>query len=340
MKQGLDEYTSKQKENWRGWQWNRIVEKLCGPRNLGPAGIRNVLKDKTVLYLCGPDAFDREVALSHGFDDCNLIAVDTNADCIANVRRDGGLGITCTLGELLINWPADWKIDAVVADFCCGFEDASQGLPFALWRSPGIQAHTDTMPVVAVNLQRGRDNINESNHKFRASVADCMRPVVTSAFRFKGPEFKPDGSWNVEPKNRAGFILDWIHAQFMMHSRGVYVLPHPNDPEKELTTWPSGVDADPVTGIALWAMSRIALGACFRSYRSRKVVMDSVVFSLPPRPADTGDGFVDLETRALSLDYMLKDDFYYGSQLISDNIKGLIAALRAVRTKRMRDGNG
>ena len=158
---GLDSYANGTKETWRGWQWNRIVERLPGWRpNMGPSFYRNLCADKTVLYLCGPDDFDRQVALKKGFRHENLIACDL--DGVSHVRSGGGLGISCNLIDAISLWPKDWPLDVIIADFCGGITRESFDLALSVHWSPAVHSGT----VLSANFLRGRDAwVNEIRQK-------------------------------------------------------------------------------------------------------------------------------------------------------------------------------
>jgi hypothetical protein len=162
---GLDNYESSTKDTWRGWQWNRIVERLLGFRNLGPAGKRMLLRNKTVLYLVGPHDKDRSKALKHGFDNHNLIAVDIAQARVNLVRKAGGLAIKGSLHQILAHWPEDWPIDAVIADFCGGMTRSAGLLHSALVACKGARNGT----VVSINLMRGRDAFS---NELRSEIAN------------------------------------------------------------------------------------------------------------------------------------------------------------------------
>lgn len=169
MRQGLESYRNGQKKNWRGWQWNRIVERLAVP-----------VEEALCLYLCGPEDLDREKALSKGFRSENLIAVDLEQVNIDHVRDSGGLGICHDLGALIREWPADWPLDVIVADYCVGLERVAICLGLDLLRSRAVSATRPTLTVdlregfgyrdwehlvheptvLALNLQRGRDEFS------------------------------------------------------------------------------------------------------------------------------------------------------------------------------------
>ena len=141
--QGLAEYRAKQKKDWRGWQWNRIVERLYVP-----------VEDAVVLYLCGPEDLDRKKALERGFRNENLIAVDFSEENVKRVRAGGGLAICHDLDELLHSWPPNWTVDVIVADYCSGLNKATMGLIHSLFLTRSLDCS-----VVSVNLMRGRDPV-------------------------------------------------------------------------------------------------------------------------------------------------------------------------------------
>lgn len=142
---GMDIYKGLPKQTWRGWQWNRIAESIDRariPRD-----------DATVVYLCGPNDIDRASAISKGFSNCNLIAVDINEDNVAAVRRSGGIAICNSIEQVIAEWPANWPIDAVLLDYCCGFTRDVCCMFHIMDKSTAV--HTTT--TIAVNLLRGRD---------------------------------------------------------------------------------------------------------------------------------------------------------------------------------------
>jgi hypothetical protein len=156
MMKGLSAYANGTKQTWRGWQWNKIVEKLCRGRSLGPASTKEILKTKTILYLVGPHDIDREVAIKKGFSNENLIAVDIERDRVVSARNGGGFALHGGLSDVLAAWPVDRSIDGIVADFCAGIDDRFNTFAMALANVKFTKC------VVAVNLLRGRDKINDS----------------------------------------------------------------------------------------------------------------------------------------------------------------------------------
>jgi hypothetical protein len=143
------------------WKWNRIADLAVGNRRLPPSERARILSQKTVLYLVGPEDHDRRKALSLGFANHNLIAVDLVQERVDEVRRAGGLAIRGSLQQVLMAWPQDWPIDVVDADFCHGIVKDVLVLPYILRTSPGMISDT----VVSLNMQRGRDPASNSLRK-------------------------------------------------------------------------------------------------------------------------------------------------------------------------------
>jgi len=158
---GLDSYQNGTKETWRGWQWNQIVKRLCGPKPLGPAATREKLKDKLVVYLVGPNDVDRDVAVRKGFRSENLIAVDIDRKRVSSTRAAGGLAVAGSLTHIAAAWPTNRPVDALIADFCFGFDVEFMKFAHAICMSPMLSPHA----AVSVNLLRGRDAFNDTVRK-------------------------------------------------------------------------------------------------------------------------------------------------------------------------------
>jgi hypothetical protein len=118
---------------------------LC--RNLNPGKI-------SVLYLADKNDLDRSVALSKGFKNENLIAVNWNEEICRSIRASGNPAICGDLSAIVYAW--DYTIHpplgVIVADLMCGlnarameFLGACLSLSLPLW------------PCISVNLLRGRD---------------------------------------------------------------------------------------------------------------------------------------------------------------------------------------
>ena len=195
---GQESYASGTKETWRGWAWNRIIEHLPGYKPwLGKGALSRLCEDKVAVYLPGPDDFDRQAALSKGFRNENLIAVDVCSERIASVRKHGGIGLQGTLQEVLLHWSPTMRCDVVVADLCCGMTEDVWRLGEAIvvaMRSPGV---------VAANLLRGRD---AGSNWMREQNAEIERRCVTKGIspleckylgKHRGWEFLLGFIWNL-----------------------------------------------------------------------------------------------------------------------------------------------
>jgi len=145
-KTGVD-YQFGVKNNWRRWQWNRIVERLR-VLNKRP-------KNCLVLYLPGEKDLDRPVALSKRFSPDNLIAVEADKTVVDKLRVRGVNCIHGDLGKVIENWPdKEPRIDVVVADYCCGITEVVATFIESFNFTPGV---SDKF-VVSINMLRGRDS--------------------------------------------------------------------------------------------------------------------------------------------------------------------------------------
>lgn len=135
-------YLSGQKNHWRRWMWNRIVERL-------PKGVKP--KDATVLYLAGRENLDHDEAMRRGFKAANLIAVERDRGVVSELRKSGVTTLHMPLDLAIMGWPKNRQIDVVIADFCCGITDSMRPFVAALLSAQCMGA------VVATNFQRGRE---------------------------------------------------------------------------------------------------------------------------------------------------------------------------------------
>lgn len=171
---GLSSYDNGTKETWRGWQWNRIVERLPGyRRGMGKSARWSLAANIRVAYLCGPDDFDRQYAIErHGFRNENLFAIDINRENIDRVRASGGIGVACHLADAVAYWPGSLNIGVLVADLCSGFNKSTVDLIRALCWSRGVMPKA----VVSVNMLRGRDGqSNDIHSSARKRFGESMR---------------------------------------------------------------------------------------------------------------------------------------------------------------------
>lgn len=138
MNRGLESYHSVRKEHYRNWVWNRLAERV------------KTRRDAKVLYLVGPEDIDREVARKRGFKSHNLFAVDVSGKAVGNVRGAGGIAIQEEVENVLMTWPD--HVDVVYLDTCDCFTGAKL-LLLMCNRAKCVNGET----VIAINCMRGRE---------------------------------------------------------------------------------------------------------------------------------------------------------------------------------------
>lgn len=130
------------KNNWRRRVWNELRDRIFGDR-----------RDSLVLYLSGEQDLDRPVALSKGFPENGMIAVDRSQMVVDRLRGQGKLAICGDLLSVLESWPPHRPVDAVIGDFCSGLEKQTWKRLRVLWQNPAF-----TKAVCVLNFQRGREH--------------------------------------------------------------------------------------------------------------------------------------------------------------------------------------
>lgn len=203
MSNGADkDYKFGNKNNWRRWQWNRIVERLKDivlPRNA------------VVLFLCGEDALDIPIALSRGFRRENLFAIENNDDVAAALRANGILTIRGSLIDVLTAWNPNLKIDVIIADFCGPFALNKLALASQLVTYTFLK---DT--VVSINLMRGRDPLVMNylandipgcipGHRFDGFINYTISYMVNAAKKITGKDMSSHYYDDLK-------LLDWISS--------------------------------------------------------------------------------------------------------------------------------
>lgn len=152
------------KETWRGWQWNRVCDRIpkCERR------------DAVVLYLPGPEDRDRSSLINKGFSNHNLIAVDKSPQAVEGVRRGGGVAICENISDVVKAWPPSRRLDCISADLLGGFTDSS----FKLWLAMILRGR----PVVcAMNMMRGRDALGGAVSKSKYQSRYTLPPTHRGA---------------------------------------------------------------------------------------------------------------------------------------------------------------
>lgn len=325
---GLEQYIGGQKATWRGWQWNSCVQRLpefdgmhidVRKRN---NFIKDVCSEKTVIYLCGPSDVDREHARRFGFRDENVIAVDLDPARTGGVTKNGHPVINSDLSSVVANWPDDWRIDLIVADFCCGFSRQATDFGLSLFASGAVSDRT----VVSLNLLRGRDRASNLQRAFIQS----LRQVIADY----------DQSWGMidvkHQSHRGACWWEWCDiyngALLAMMSNNSKYKHVPADFDKlsfgEQLAYYYRVSAEWRQGRVL--RSRYALTS-YRSEANRANFMDTIVF----RFWDRNQGFcADGDTgslKALPIFHQMLLD-----RGCDHSARRKIAAMKAWRTMRNR----
>lgn len=298
---GAEAYVDASKDTWRGWKWNAIANAALGfTTRIPPSEKKRRLSTKTVLYLVGPDDRDRPKALDRGFLGHNLIAVDLLQERVDAVRKAGGLAIRGSLQMILSNWPKDWPIDVIDGDFCSGLVEDVATLACCLRVCAGM--HPDT--VVSLNLMRGRDPASNSTRDNIARIGHFLRQSL-------------GGSSNLNMKKHRG--INWI-AHLMWHFGSMIHGSVENGRYRDVL-----MDEDLVDDLIneLWMPH-------FWSYRSKtsRQYFDSVVHRWGGNKNLHSQQFIESSRIAIhnSISVIARGD---------DALRGRIAALRAVRTKRI-----
>lgn len=187
------DYDFGQKNHWRRSLWNSILSRTEGSH-----------KHLPVLYLCGPQDLDRQIATSKGVPHQNLIAVDKRKMNSDRVRSEGHPAINADIAKLLQSWPATQPISAAVLDLCGGLTNIVCDLASAHFRS------VFSGSVVAINLLRGRD-------------------AASNDWRDRVAEIAHEEGIPVEHKNRSrmALMLYATHVGQCMLGRNLSDMPRP-----------------------------------------------------------------------------------------------------------------
>lgn len=130
------------KRQWRRTTWNSIRDRLP------TIGVR--VKDAVVLYLAGEHDLDREIAISKGFKDRNLIAVDRDRKIVSSLRSGGALAVCGSLEHVVQHWSG--QVNVVIADMCCGFTESPITIAVHMIVNPSFETCLSVF-----NLMKGRE---------------------------------------------------------------------------------------------------------------------------------------------------------------------------------------
>lgn len=256
MKVGLDDYKFGRKNNWRRWKWNQIVNKL---KDIG----KNP-RDAIILYLCGPSDIDREIAISKGISNENLIAVDFNESNISTIRKNNKLGIYGDLNSILRNWTPTYLVDVIDADFCCGLNKATIVFGWLLNFTMALAPYS----VISINLLRGRDK--EFSKLREAYIGDN--------------DFCPYGKDRA--KHLYNMIVNW-YIDIRLNWQEINQKPIMTDEEVKKLSYRNQYKTKSIIDFAYYGFR-----PKFNTYKSlnKNVVMDSVIFTFERIFAPRGKG--------------------------------------------------
>lgn len=195
-------YDAKQKEIWRGWVWNRVIERL--PVSPSKA---------SVVGLFGKEARDLDHLTRRGFalDRCLNIERIKSAAAIARSR-----GLNTVVGNLVDivglygDSPDAHTYDVVYADLCGGFSTEAEYLRDALvFENAAISRDC----VVVLNTLRGRD-----------AYGQHTRPVIEKQLSQK---FNSELVQNLDLAHRGkafhlSFCCRWAESWAGRHSGNVH----------------------------------------------------------------------------------------------------------------------
>jgi len=144
-------YNTGRKNNWRRTTWNNISKRLKSP------------KDAKCIYLAGEDDLDRKVALTKGFSNKNLFAVERDKDAFNLLRKSGKPAICADIWDVSHTFKG---LDVINADLLGGLtKDLVDRAFIGLWSlSDG--------GVMCVNMLKGRDQYSTKFQKHYADLAD------------------------------------------------------------------------------------------------------------------------------------------------------------------------
>lgn len=228
------EYTNGTKATWRYWVWKRIRERI----KVNP-------KLATILFLSGPSPEDLVAAKANGFRVQNLVAIDTNAECVEAARQSGCCAVQGDIHDVFSFWN-DGPVHGVVADYCCGlsWEQYKRSQNFMFMGGP-----------VALNFQRGRES-----SELTSSARDVLDKLGFTS-KHRGDQFIAFDS----------FTQIWVKHFSVKGS----VLPSDKELLEDVLT------ADPKDLSVAFDRWELDYRPELCSYRSNVVVMDSIVFNAP-----------------------------------------------------------
>lgn len=295
-------YKFGRKNQWRNRVWRMVAQRMPNPRRA------------TVLYLASDQDLDRDVAIRCGFEHANLIAVDIDRRKVDVLRSRGVSAVCGRLDDIMFNWPDDWPVHAVIADFVSGVEQHVIDAMSA-WRF--LQAFR--MGCLVINMQRGRDQlhlvgIDQIVHRSAAmvSAADIAEEICFAS--------KNDG---LPLKSRALAIS--LYDAFVFLVARYLLDDHWNNSVEQFAREakrPEHAAFAKLNSHKFWKETHRLQRAHLGSYKSDsgRVYMDSVLFCQSFRSGYSRDGLSN----------------YFRPDKKDERLRRQITALRAITTMRRR----
>lgn len=286
----IKDYHYGTKNNWRRTVWNELLRRANGREKTDP-----------IVYLSGPQDYDRQIATQKGVPDLNLIGIDKSSANVRRLKSQAKLAIDADVVDVIRAWPVHRRVAGVLLDFCSGLEDRLwMPLMNCISREPFHES------VVALNFMRGRD---PSSNLMRSTLDRCVidhrtHSMIDISVFLGFPHVKCMTDLSRSPKNRA---LMWFFGCFALST-------HDDNDER----------FSEASGLAFLELTK----PMFLSYKSGMLTFDTVIF----RPFTTVDfpvvGWTNLPNRK-GMENILS-----AMHPRNDEIARRIIATLAVRTRR------
>lgn len=168
----VDRFANGSKQTWRGWWTNNLIRLIKHANNRNAC--HRIVTQKTAVGCYLPSQNDREAEalLKKGFRRENLVAVDTDAEAVKNVRKCGGVAIQTSL-QAFLGSRSVAHLDFISADLFGGFTRPTFELMHAIVASPMVRPGT----AVLINLKRGRDGGVHFDRRKYEKLAPFLRKL-------------------------------------------------------------------------------------------------------------------------------------------------------------------
>lgn len=258
---GLETYANKTKWIWRKQVINELISRIRDRKN------------SICIGLPSSEDFDRKVLCQKGFKPDNLIGVEIDQNKVNLLRKAGKNIIFDLLEKVIISWPDSPNVSMIIGDFCCGLKEEILDLVMAVTMKKAFEGCA-----VLLNLQRGREKFfHEQTENMKETVReinDSISEVLLSQ--------TIDNLDDLAKKH--GKSKNWVDEKFAVMEKELQRLKNEEEDVLAEKTKHRGK-------LVIKALSNFPvedLSPKYYSYRSRKVIMDSVIFTVP-REQEPGD---------------------------------------------------